>query len=245
LTDRIFNIGESGIEAADERVKSLMNNMVNAETPGFKRTDVVQRAFPLELEAAEKKLSAMRPQVEGAYYDHAPGALIRTGSPTDIAIGGDGYFVIGAPWGEGYTRDGRFVLDKEGQLVTVSGNYPVLGERGPIVVPAGSRLEVSSSGDVKVDGAAVDKIRLVSIGDKNLLEPVSGSIFRVTSSEGKIEEVSSPSVIQGYMESSNVRMVDEMMNLVMVSRLYGINVKLVQTRDANLAKAVTMGSPTQ
>ena len=187
----------------------------------------------------------MRPQVESGYYDHAPGALIRTGSPTDIAIGGDGFFVIGAPWGEGYTRDGRFTLDKEGQLVTVSGNYPVLGEQGPIVLPAGSRMDVSPAGEVKVDGAVVDKIRLVTVADKKMLEPVSGAIFRVVASEGQIEEVLSPKVIQGYIESSNVRMVDEMMNLVMVSRLYGINVKLVQTRDGNLARALEMGRPTQ
>ena len=80
MSDRILDIGSSGIEAADERVKALMNNMVNAETPGFKASDVSVRAFPLELEAATQRLnqnSVMEPVVEGVFYNHAPGALMR------------------------------------------------------------------------------------------------------------------------------------------------------------------------
>jgi flagellar basal body rod protein FlgG len=245
LTDRIFNIGGSGIEAADERVKSLMNNMVNAETPGFKKSDVVQSSFPMELEAAERRVGTMRPRIDTAYYDHAPGALIRTGSPTDMAIGGDGFFVIQTPWGEGYTRDGRFALNKEGQLVSTSGGHLVLGSRGPIVVPPGSRLEISSSGEIKVDGNYVDSVRVVDVVDKNVLESVSGSVFRAKATAGVVREIEGPRIIQGYVESSNVSMVDEMMNLVMISRLYGVNTKLIQTRDANLSRALEMGRPTQ
>jgi len=245
LTDRIFNIGEGGLEAADERIKSLMNNMVNAETPGFRRTDVVQRAFPLELEAAESRLGGMKPRVEAGYYDYSPGALIRTGNQTDLAIGGDGFFVIEAPWGEGYTRDGRFILNKEGQLMTVSGNYQVLGGRGPIVVPAGSKLEISSVGEVKVDGVLVDKIRVAGISDNNSLAPVSGSIFKVSDPRTQVDDISAPKIVQGYVESSNVKMVDEMMNLIMVSRLYGIDVKLIQTRDGSLSQALEMGKVSQ
>ena len=103
MTDKIFEIGDSGIEAAEERAKSLMNNMVNAETPGYRKSDVTVKAFPLELEAAEArqkgKIGPMAPKVEGAYYSHAPGALVRTGNDTDLAIGGDGFFVIEGPFG--------------------------------------------------------------------------------------------------------------------------------------------------
>ena len=245
MSDRIFSIGESGIEAADERVKSLMSNMVNAETPGFRKSDVVQTSFPLELAAAERRLASMRPEVESAYYDYAPGALIRTGNSTDLAIGGDGFFVISTPWGESFTRDGRFALNKDGQLVTVSGGHLVLGKRGPIIVPAGSEVEVTNLGEIKVDGATVDSIRIADVPDKGMLEAVSGSVMRSKAPGAIFYDKESPNVVQGYVESSNVSMVDEMMNLVMVSRLYGINVKVIQARDANLSRAVEMGRPLQ
>jgi flagellar basal-body rod protein FlgF len=241
LTDRILNIGESAIEASDERVKSMMNNMVNAQTPGFKRTDVIQVSFPAALSDAERKLGSMRPQVISPYYDHAGGAMIRTGVPTDLAIGGDGFFVIQCPWGDGFTRDGRFVVNREGQLVTVSGNNLVLGGRGAITVPAGSSIEITNTGQVKIDDVIVDEIQVVRIDDKNSLEAVSGSVFRLIKPDTAIEQVQSPVVISGFIESSNVSTVDEMMNLVMLSQLYTIDTKIIQVRDANLASANEMG----
>lgn len=245
MTDRIFNIGEAGIEAADERVKSMMSNIVNAQTPGFKRTDVIQRGFPLELEAANRRLETMKPKVESPYYDFKGGALVRTGSPTDIAIGGDGFFVIMAPWGDGYTRDGRFMMDREGKIVSVSGGYPLVGERGPIVLPPGSNPEISNAGEIKVNDVVVDRIKVVNVPDAKAFESVSGSVFRISDPTIKIDDLPTPTLIQGYVESSNVSSVDEMMNMVIISRLYGINVKLVQARDGNLSRAVEMGRPTQ
>ena len=245
MSDRIFDIGGAGIDAADERVKSMMNNLVNAETPGFRKTDVVQKAFPLELEAAEKRLSTMKPMVEAAYYDHLHGALVRTGNPTDMAIGGDGFFVVAAPWGDGYTRDGRFIVNNNGELVSLSGNYQLMGQKGPIVVPPGSSITISNAGEVKVGDVVVDRIRVVQVPDTATLDSVSGAMFRATDSTVNIEEVSSPNMIQGYVESSNVSMMDEMMNMVTISHLYDVNVKLIQTRDASLASADTMGKPTQ
>ena len=245
MADRIFEIGQAGIEAADERIKSMTNNIVNAETPGFKRTDVVQNSFPLELEAATKRLGAMKPKIESGYYDYSGGALIRTGNPTDLAIGEDGFFVIQASFGDAYTRDGRFILDKEGRLVTATGNLPVVGLKGPIVLPPGSRVDISNAGEIKVDGVVADKIRVVSIKDSGSLEPVSGSLFRLPDSNIEVENMDSPRIVQGYIESSNVKMVDEIMNMVMISHLYGIDVKLIQTRDAELSRALEMGKPLQ
>lgn len=244
MGDRILNIGEGGLDTADERVKSMMNNMANSETPGFRRSDVVQNSFPLTLAAAEKKAGTMVPKVESAYYNFAPGALVRTGNPTDIAIGGDGFFVVQAPFGEGYTRDGRFVLNKEGALVSAAGDFPLLGTHGPIVVPPGSRIEISNSGEVKVDNAVVDRIR-VALPNKDSLEAVSGSLFRVANPEEEVSEEENPKIIQGYTESSNVSMIDEMMSLVMISHLYAVDAKIVQTRDTDLTKAMDLGKPTQ
>lgn len=247
MSDKIFRIGGSGIEAADERVKALMNNMVNAETPGFKASDVAIRAFPLELEAAESRLqgkSAMEPVTESIFYNHAPGALIRTENPGDLAIGGDGFFVIQGPWGEGYTRDGRFTLDKDGRLITTIGNFPLLGRNGPIIVEPGAKIEVSGAGAVRINDTVVDHVRIVSIDDPNLLESVNNSVFRAKGRSVNIVEIESPRIIQGYIESSNVSMIDEMSKLVILSRIYGINTKVISTRDGMLSRALEIGRPT-
>ena len=161
MTDPILKIGQSGLETTDERVKSLVNKMVNAETPGFKGSDVVIRSFPLELEAAQKKISAEQPQVEGTFYSQLKGSLVRTGGVTDFALGSDGFFVLSCPWGEGYTRDGRFTVDNEGKLVSTAGNFPLLGQNGPIIIPPGSAIELSQTGEIRVDGTVVDRIRVV------------------------------------------------------------------------------------
>jgi len=243
LTDKIFEIGDSGIEAAEERAKSLMNNMVNAETPGYRKSDVTVKAFPLELEAAEArqkgKIGPMAPKVEGAYYSHAPGALVRTGNDTDLAIGGDGFFVIEGPFGEGYTRDGRFALDKEGRLVTAMAGHAVVGRGGPIVLPPGSKIQITQTGDIKVDDEILANLRVVTIDDPTKLESLGGSIFR-NPGTAAVRETDAPRIIQGYIESSNVSMVDAMMELVVLSRTYNINTKIISTRDGNLSRALDM-----
>ena len=87
VNDPILRIGEAGLETTDQKVRALMNRMVNAQTPGFKSSDVIVRSFPLELEAAEDKLQSQQPQVDGTFYNHIQGSLIRTGKPTDFALG--------------------------------------------------------------------------------------------------------------------------------------------------------------
>jgi len=245
MTDRIFEIGEAGLQSSDQRVRKLMDNMVNSEVPGYKKSEAVVRGFPLELEAASQRISAMKPQIESSFYNNIQGALIKTGGTLDLALGSDGYFVLAGPWGEGYTRDGRFRLDKEGRLLSVAGNFPVMGQSGPIVVTPGSEVEFSQNGEVKVDGVTVDIIRVVNPERKESLETLNGSVFRLKDAYAALQEVENPRVIQGYIEASNVNIVDQMMEMIYLERIYSLNSKLIQTRDAELARAMELGRPTQ
>jgi flagellar basal body rod protein FlgG len=241
MTDPILKIGQGGLETTEEKIKALTNRMVNAETPGFKGSDVVVRSFPLELAQAEKRLQAEQPQVEGTFINHTRGSLIRTGNQTDLALGADGFFVILCPWGEGYTRDGRFEVDAQGRLVSTVGKYPLLGQSGPIMVNPGSDLTISQVGEVKSDQAVSDRIRVVNFEKKQDLEQVSGSIFRSNSSQTALQEVGSPRLVQGYVEASNSNIVDEMMNLILLNRIYNLDTKIVSTRDGMLSRAIEMG----
>jgi flagellar basal-body rod protein FlgG len=245
MTDRILEIGSAGLESTDQRVKKLMDNMVNSEVPGYKKSEAVVRGFPLELEAATQRISSMKPQTEGSFYSNIQGALIKTGGKLDLALGSDGYFVVAGTWGEGYTRDGRFRLDKEGRLLSVAGNFPVLGQNGPIVVNPGADIEFTQTGDIKIDGETIDRIRVVAPEVRDSLDSLNGSIFKKKDPYAVLLEVESPRVIQGYVEASNVNIIDQMMEMIYLERIYNINTKLIQSRDAELTRAIELGRPTQ
>ncbi|MBU0502111.1 MAG: flagellar hook basal-body protein [bacterium] len=245
MTDRIMEIGEAGLESADQKVRKLMDNMAGAEIPGYRKSDAIIRAFPLELEAANQRISAMKPQVEGSYFNDSQGALIKTGGKLDIALGGEGFFVVVGPWGEGYTRDGRFRIDQEGRLLSVAGNFPVLGEHGPIILPQGADVEFEQTGEIKVDDVVIDKIYVVNPERQEDFESLNGSLFRLQGTSANLVEIENPRLIQGYIESSNVNMIEQMMEMIYLERAYGLGTKVVQARDGSLARAMELGRPTQ
>jgi flagellar basal body rod protein FlgG len=197
------------------------------------------------LEEASRKIAPEKPQVEGSFYSHIQGALIKTDNKLDLALGGDGYFVVAGPWGEGYTRDGRFRLDNEGRLLSVAGNFPVLGKMGPIVVTPGAEVEFTQDGKVKVDKVEVDQVRVVMPEQKDALESLNGSIFQRKDPRIVLQEIENPRIIQGYVETSNVNVIDQMMEMIYLERTYNLDAKIIATRDANLSRALELGRPTQ
>ena len=242
-SDRILEIGGAGLESADQKVRKLMDNMVNSEVPGYKKSEAVVRAFPLELEAASQRIASMKPQVEGSFYSNLQGALVKTGGKLDLALGSDGYFVVSGPWGEGYTRDGRFRLDKDGRLLTVAGNFTVQGENGAIVINAGSEVVFTQEGDIKVDGVSVGRLQIVRPEGKDAFVTLNGSIFKKANDSVVLVEEENPRLIQGYIEASNVNIIDQMMEMMYIERVYNLNTKLIQARDAGLARAMELGKP--
>ena len=244
MADKILEVGGAGIEGADEKVRALMNNIVNSETPGYKKADVVIKAFPTYLEDAKIRSSTQVPQVEGVYYDQNPGTLVRTGNETDLAIGGEGFFTVQTPEGERYTRDGRFAVDPSGRLITVAGNYPVLGLGGPIVVQPGSKISFTGEGKVMVDGAEQNTLKVVNFADTTTLKPMTGSLFSA-SDNAQLVINDSPRIVTGYIEASNSNVIEETMNMIYLNRVYEVDSKIVSNREAMFTKALDMGRPAQ
>ena len=166
---------------------------------------------------------------------------IRAGEKFDIAIQGDGFFEVQRPDGTiGYTRDGSFKLNANGQVVTADG-MPVLSGFQP-VPPGTVAVTVAENGEVTyqgADGAQTFRLTLTRFANPSGLRSLGGNLYEETAASGTPEagqpgESGFGSVLQGYIETSNVNIVEEMVNLIIAQRAYEVNSKSIQTSDEML-----------
>ncbi|MDH4028226.1 MAG: flagellar hook basal-body protein, partial [Nitrospirota bacterium] len=144
------------------------------------------------------------------------------GNPLDVAINGEGFFALE---GNRYTRNGSFKVDGEGYLVTAN-DIRVLGSGGPVSL-TGSSVEITSSGEITVDNSPVDKLQIVDFPDRSVLSKMDGSVF---TAEEQGETVDSE-VSQGYLESSNVDAVREMVEMLTSQREFEAYQKIIRLFD--------------
>ena len=228
------------------RLDKVANNMANVNTRGFKGDQVVSRAFDeellLRLDKGQAFLSRHIGTINhGVYVDRLvtsfnQGSLQETGKATDVAIKGDGFFVILTQEGERYTRDGGFMLDHEGRLVTLDG-WPVAGRMGPIFVES-QNFVIDSEGNVMVGGRYVDRLRLVNFQDLQALRKVGHNFYINPDPENNLQIEFEGEVLQGFVESSNVDVVRETVDMITALRNYESNQKVIKMIDSVLSKTV-------
>lgn len=230
-----------------QRMDVISNNIANATTTGFKEDTFVSRSFKDMLISATNednivnKTREVGPyntgiHVDAVYTNFTTGAITQTELPTDLAIEGDGrFFVVEAPGGERYTRDGSFRIDNNGYLVTQDG-YNVLGRNGRIYVGEGE-LAVNGAGDVEVDGAYADTIRIARVDDLNALRKEGQNLY-----VGNGTDVADGFIIrQNALESSNTDVITGIVDMMKVYRNYESNQEVIKTIDSTLGKAVELG----
>ncbi len=185
-------------------VDVITNNLANANTTGFKR----DFGHVLQNEAGFDA---------GTQVDLSPGDLITTGNELDVAINGNGFFVIDTPGGPRYTRSGNFGLNSAGELVTKDA-MKVLSTSGvPIAVGEG-KIEIRDGGVVTVDGNEVATLKIVTFSDPVKLEKEGFYRLKWNGTPDGIQPVSDPQVKGGYLERSNVNAIDEMVHLMSAYR---------------------------
>ena len=223
----------SGMVPHIKRQEVSANNIANAGTPGFKK-DMV---FTQEMSRAQQKSAPRRsdweqPMIDDVYTDYAHGALDRTGNALDMAIEGEGFFALEAPDGTTLlTRSGSFNVDADGFLVFSRG-FKVIGEGGPIEVGDGL-VSVAQTGEVQVDGATVGRIVPGTVADMDQLQKIGDSMFAVP--EGtELIAVERFNIRQGFIETSNVDIVREMIDMMVSFRAYEANSKAVRSQDESL-----------
>lgn len=244
MTDTIAQISSS-VDALTREFEVVAHNLANVSTAGYKRRC---NAFSnsLDLQQAAGGTESSGSVTLNTALDFSQGNLTETGRPLDFALYGKGFFVIETPQGPLYTRNGVFSTNQNGQIVDSEGRI-VSGEAGPVTVPANvglSQLNVSSDGKISAGNVDIGKFLIVDFKDnESELVPVGESCYQVPDADIKPVPADNIIVRQGYQEASNVKLIDELVDMIMVSRLYEANMKLVtaQKDASNSMLSVAMG----
>lgn len=215
-------------------MRTVANNIANLSTTGFRREGVVFSEFVDDLDGAEPSLSVAR--AAGRSIDLTQGALARTGGAYDMAIEGDGFFMVATPEGNQLTRAGSFTLSPEGTLVTPDG-FPVLDSGGaPIQInPSGGTVAVGADGTISVGGRAVSQLGVFVTADRGALQHRAGTRFAVT---GDTQPAQDYHVFQGFLESSNVNPVLEIARMIEVQRAYEMGQALLDREDGRIRSVI-------
>jgi flagellar basal-body rod protein FlgF len=228
MADIAAQVGSS-VTSLSEELSVIANNLANVNTAGFKRSC---NSFVRQL---NNQLAGSQAQPSGevdlkSMLDFSQGSIVQTGRELDCALSGKGLFVIETPDGPLYTRNGSFQVNANGQIVDSKGRI-VAGQAGPITVPAGtslSQLSVLSDGTINAGSAAIGRLQIVDFKDnEEKLIPAGFNCYSMPDKEVRAEAAGNVVVKQGYQESSNVQIVDELVDMIMVSRLYEANMKLI------------------
>ncbi|MCQ2749820.1 MAG: flagellar basal-body rod protein FlgF [Clostridia bacterium] len=220
----------------------ITNNMANANTIGYKKDAMVQDSFSLQLAKRIEKMGdtkvgtvSLGVGTSNVVTNFDQGNMVNTGGKLDVALSGDGFFVVSSKNGDRYTRAGNFTLNNNGDLTDANGNL-VESTTGQAIHIGTGEVGISNRGCVMVDNVEVGTIKVVDFADKAYLTKEGDGLFKTK--EGATEKAFEGTVIQGFTEGSNVNSVREMVNMITLNRNYEANSKVIQTEDNLLDKAV-------
>jgi len=204
------------------------HNLAHSSVPGYRNRGVVFQTFDRALnQAAGTGQPLAGADVDHGYSDFTPGTIHYTGSSLDVALSGDGFFVLQGTNGPLYTRNGVFHRQPDGQLVN-AGGLPVLGQSGPITIPAqAANIAIADDGSVSADGNPVDRIQVMRFNNRAALSPAGITLFQAPNSAGA--EPGQDRVLQGAREQSNVPLAGSMVTMVRDMRYFEASQRALKT----------------
>ncbi len=270
--------------AQQHRLNAITNNLANADTTGYKRDVSVHKAFPELLLRRTGDAGVIpfpyRREPVGS-IDSAPvvgrlgtgveqnevftifeqGAVQQTESPFDLALEGEGFFVVDTPYGARYTRNGSFTIGPESLLVTQQG-YPVLGDDGNSIEVKLNNFVVDEAGRVFANQRFLDDpdrlvqmrenewdqtvqiatLRVVGMEETRYLRKEGANLWNVTRESGDAIDIvgdQRPVVLQGFLEKANINPVVEMTQMIEVNRAYEANQRVIQSHDQSTARLIS------
>lgn len=229
--DRMIYLSMAGAKATMQRQDVLSNNLANASTVGFRAELHAFRAVPVQGSGASTRVYALE-STPG--YDASPGVVSNTGRKLDVAMRGNAWLAVqGLDGTEAYTRNGALDVSADGTLVTQSG-LTVLGDGGPIQVPAGSEVSIGADGTVSARGAngrSTNVGRLKLVTPEAPLERGTDGLFRA--GDGDLPADATARLQDGALEGSNVSPVETMVAMITAARQFEAQMRMVQTAESN------------
>lgn len=245
----------TGMVNEQKRLDVISNNMANSNTTGYKKQNVTSQSFDDEFAVRindnNRDTTSRYPigymnlgvKIGETYLDFSQGSLRETGNTYDLALSGDGFFTIQTTNKQGetttkYTRDGSFTVNTEGYLVTKDGDY-VLDTNGERIQIPGAQtaqnVAFDQNGNITVDGQQIATLGLASFENPQALLIYGENMFDATEAAGL--QASNATVLQGYLEMSNTNVIEEMVDMITITRAYEAGQKMIQTVDGTLQKA--------
>jgi flagellar basal-body rod protein FlgG len=249
MSDALF-ISATGMQAQQTQVDSIANNLANLNTTGFKKARVtfeplMPQAMPLASSAegaAEQTMAykGMGAAISSLSADFSPGEMKQTLRELDIAINGAGFFELQLPDGTlAYSRQGALRIDKQGYLangagVPLSAMINIPSDAAAVVIDSDGRVQVKHTGSDELTD--VGYLELAKFVNERGLKPMGDNIFLPTQDSGdaltsRAGENGVGTLAQGYLESSNVQMVEELTSLMVAQRAYEANSKVLSAAD--------------
>lgn len=227
----------SGAVAQMRRLEVTAQDLANVNTSGYKG----QRLSFSEV-LANRLPPDERPgglvAVAGQRTNLGQGEIQGTGNPFNLALEGDGFFVVQTSRGERYTRNGAFTLKADGTLITPQGDA-LLGEGGPIQI-TGAKMEVAGDGTVTSDDGELGKIRIVRFVDPRRVAKEGANLF--VSDTVNVQQAADLRVLQGSLEQSNVNPIDGMLSLIALNRQFEASERAMKLMDSVTEKMLSDGA---
>jgi flagellar basal-body rod protein FlgF len=215
----------------------VANNIANLSTAGYRREGVV---FAEHVSRMDDGPSLSMAHATGRQIDLSQGGLTPTGGAFDMAIQGEGFFLIETAQGQRLTRAGSFTPNAEGELVTMDGNRLLDAGGAPVFVPtAAGPVAMGADGTLSAGGQPVGRIGLWQPVDPRDLQHRSGTLF---AAEGGVEPAEGATVMQGFLEDSNVNPVSEIARMIEVQRAYEAGQAFLDREDTRVRGVIqTLG----
>ncbi|MGN6228849.1 MAG: flagellar basal-body rod protein FlgF [Dyella sp.] len=238
--DRSLYVAMTGATQLMRAQEAVSHNLANASTVGFKSELSAFQSLPVLGQGEATRINAV---ARGIGADTTQGSVTSTGRSLDVAVQGSGWIAVQAPDGsEGYTRAGDLQLTADGLLTDASGN-PVLGNGGPISLPASAQLRIGEDGTISTvpigEGpstvAALDRLRLVNPDPTQLMQGGDGLMHLAGGATATPD--ATVRVTSGALENSNVNASSELVKMIALSRQYDMQIKSIKASEDNAASA--------
>ena len=251
----------TGMLTQEIKLDVVSNNLANVNTNGFKQNASAIKSFPqmlthrindtyLKVSGVEGQmdvrpmigLSSLGAVVDEIATDFGKGNVVKTDSKFDLALDGQGFFVVQTPFGERLTRDGNFTLNAARELVNVDG-YRVMGQNGPISLD-GKNFVVDEKGAIFVGDKGdqlLDKLKVVTVDDLKTIKKVGHNLFTVPAQHPQPRGAEDFVMRQGALEKSNVNAITMLRNMIDIMRTYEANSKVIVTEDSIMGRASEIG----